>query len=257
MNVDFTDIPGHFLLERSLSAFPGWQSLKRLTLVARSVSNDDPAILGHNGLQEILKIRQDPPSLAAIVAVLSEQTIYHEVLGILESCGRDLTHLEREVIIDLGATEFNEKGRPSRSIKKLGDPNQVLAEINDSFGGRLIVDGKVYREDGNLAHDIFVLSPISRSGKDFYYEKDLTVWHLAILIGHNFRSLANYNEIHDIFYFILSNIDAFAIDAVRSLLVNHPIPTSKDSVQTMIDRTDLWDAIKDRDIPRFLGSLQT
>jgi len=241
------------LLNKSLWELSNWNRLKSLTLVARDDLGCDPTILGHTGLQAILWARQLglPPQAA------TEVTMYYEVLHFLKQFALSKPHLERKIIMNLGIPMFDENGKPARTIEGSKDPNQLLSEVGKAFGGRLIVDGELCYEDGTMVQEMFAnygKLPSTRNSK-FYYKKDLLVWRLAALL----RTHPTESEADDEadFFYVLSHVDAFATDAVRILVETYHGPeehcTSK--CETLAARTDLWHAIRVRDISRFLSLL--
>lgn len=253
MNLCFTDktrLSDGLVLNGSLWALSNWYRLKRVTLVARGDSDDDPTILGHSGLQAILWYSQHGPRSHAAYAVHGD-TVYHEVLDILRHFALREPHLEREIIMNLGIPMFDEQGKPARSIKRSKNPAQLLNEVGKALGGRLVVDGELCYENGNVVHEMF--TQWTRNS-DFYYKKDLMAWRLAGLIS--YHTMSRDGCMADFFY-VLAHMDAFATDAVRTFLEKYLgtelCCTAK--FQTLEARTDLWDAIRDRDISRFLSLL--
>jgi len=93
-----------------------------------------------------------------------------------------LGHLERAIVFDSGVEEDFYNGVPGRGFNRgNGNPDQVLADWAEAFGGSLVFDGVTCYKDGALVRSAFFPKCWERGIKKIYYRKDVDVWSWAKL----------------------------------------------------------------------------
>jgi hypothetical protein len=214
------------------------------------VLENESRMLERKGFTDLLFCRDRWGAAGSAAPNAVSQSIYHEHLDILRHTIEEglLSLVKRQVVMNLGAPVSLGNGGPYWNFPPAGNPDVVLVEIGTAFQCPVIVYGRACVSDGVLVHNPFTHPPPHMSHSSPY----ATVVGLANLI----RDITSMDIVESIpmHQFLCSHMAAFSSAPVQTLLEQGYTADGRAQLEA---RTDLWDAIREQNIPRFFSLLES
>ncbi|KAE9376091.1 hypothetical protein N431DRAFT_556340 [Stipitochalara longipes BDJ] len=180
-------LPSGFQLEATLGVLRKWTEfgkLEGITLLLKADLDDEQGLFTHDLFADLLDLRQidmggDPVIHSQNQISNVSRNLYRAYLDILQRAGGQdgyLQHLKRKMILRTGPYEIDKDGAICRSVPEaLGDPDEMLRELNQAWGGSLEMNGISCYEDKQIVQRIFERGSGPEREGFFYYTREVTL----------------------------------------------------------------------------------